>query len=1619
MDKETVSCLKQLNLNNLQEAWVDAVWKNYFTDFGALPPDFDEGSIDSLKKVVKCLKKWASLGDLISDDEPNNAAGFWPILVENNIPYKCLVAYLAYVIDKGVQRKATFCDKQRALLAARIYTCLVIVPGSGAFQIFHPMIYENTLHGLMILTQITDSDYFVGKKHRRRRSSSSSQSSSWASQQTRRRNNRKRTRTNSESSDNNEQSVEEGEDNDNELQDLSNQEKQVLRTHLTSLFKDELLLLKVFSLKSSEESLQLTLRTLVQLTRLEPKTFRSDFNWNDNDDFKQSNNITELAYTGLNLLCNPNHRDPAVTIRKLFQHLLPSLLMISSDGKLCTSAIPSPVLAIRDQTLAFITFLLDNHKASANIHTSSRALIQHLCVKVPDKIEYRTKVAQIILKLLSVLSSSAYAKLMEWFQRLSRNEKTSTRVFVIDLIGMILTQPQRQIDDSIPIEMRRFCLHTYLLKTLICRCSDISSVVRSKAISMFSNCISNVDSSIARTVQQVITPAVVARPPQTRLILTPQLNKELIPSNAGSENDPVVDMENDENRDRTNSDKTAAEQMAITGQMTQSMTVGEDGTPVVTPGTVQLVVMNNLTLEDGEGVVSMLRRRALDAKVFVRKSAVQALENIIKLCALSFNKEDLMTIHGRCLDPGLSVRKQAMQSLTEILLIYPENPDFQWAWLDGVLPLVMDRESSIVEKCLDYLQIVLLENIVAYKQSSAKMNTAAWQMTDTVATVKGTELRRYLQKAFNLMAKKSMFRRGLMKSLITHIDTANNNAAWMLLSELAPAISQTNVDTDPIIDYWNNIANNLSDNDFPTLNRVLLVLGSMAKHVSAQTCQNLIDNLQHNLSQFDSPPELISTMVSTLSKLYNAKYGDVSKAREEIGKWCSDLLKVSDGYLSGVILAENPADAALNEDLIIKHLFTVGELCQLCPTSTPRRIAMLVISLVAAPCIEECSSNSQPAESSEHQQQQQSLSQQTLAVPSNQDVLSQKSSQGFSQGYTQVLSQFSGSKMSTTIRAHAFVTLGKLCLQNESLAKKSIAAMARELETCQDIPIRNNIVIILCDFCVRYTTLTDRYISNIASCVKDPSPLIRKQTLTLLTHLLQEDYLKWKSLLFFRFISTVVDDHSEIEKFAKFCLVDLLLPRNPNMFFQHFIECIFHFNSYEDHMSYNKFPQIDRDKELFSLKGPENSKKRHAIYRFLLENLQDHHRFQLTAKITSEILGGVVDEIIPFDDKSLPLLQDSLSILCCKEIKLSTLRHKTGDDLEEQQELAEAVVATAKKNIITQVVKKNVIENIVPIAIALKHMCEKQRSPLLKDLMNFLQELMKDYKNEVKDILSADKQLAEEIEYDLQRFEQDRLNAQRKAEEAAKTADARTNSPVTDQVARNSLAIQPPILNLLNAANSRRRSSVSAAELITSAKKAVEEAKRLTEIRNSPTAAAAPMNHGAMNERSPLVNNANPGTTNDRSPLVNNDNPGMTTAINEPSSEPLSPALQTLTVPPVNNVLRAISTPHRSIDNITFYQGDIGVSPIPTTTRKPKGKRSVIASKRRNLRSDNTAIDTTEPDILFTMPTENLFRKPDAPPPRIDIVPPSDAEKSESAETSAHTSLKPRPRRKLRSSFRK
>ncbi|XP_052797938.1 condensin-2 complex subunit D3-like [Mya arenaria] len=1303
---ELLKTLGILPLEKISEDWVKGVWESDFTDVSGMDEDvildWDPGQIlPALASMVKLLKGWA--------DSQGEEDVLWSILVEKNISLKCLQAYLAYLILNGHKRGCDACLRGCGMVAARVYVGLVQVPGSAAFKVFHPELYEKSLDYVKLFTMFGSSG---GNKRKRNSVTPVKKGRGGAG-----RGRAKKKHTNSPPLD--EVGGEDGEDeDDNEDQELAPQEVASLRSQLHKLLVDEVLFLERFSLRQSLSSSLHTVQVLSPLTRHEPELFSGDFT--DRTPPSQMS-VPALAFKGLKALCSALHGHVSSLMNATCKCLMGNLMMLIEDKAVVN--ISKQMQNTRDVAIDFVCLLLS--QCGERGEASVRTLLQHMCTRVTDRAEYRTRVAHAIMTIAQQLPTQSYCAMVQWFHKLSRHSQIHNRGFALEIVSALLATPERAPTEAVATEMRPYITHKSLLGILLDRCSDKAPTVRARAITCFSQCLMSGDERIAGTVREIMTPKFQTRNPDRpqRLIMTPGASIRVAVDSVVSSGEGT--------------EMTIAQQTieGASGVLEGQTTAADQITPL---NRVHLTPGFDPNLSDSEGVFSMLRRRLNDERVNVRKAALHALEAAVRFQMPNYTEQNLSCLKDHCRDPGLSVRKQALQSLTDLLADFPTDIIIQTTWLEGALPLVIDRESTLSEKCMETLEEIVISNVVLAVRSKSESHTLAWELLNIISKPQSVDLRRYLQKACHHWSRQGKIKPGLISALESHINTDNDSAAWMLLAQIAPAAPK--IKPAFLLDYW--YSHSAGNCPVEVMERVLTVMKSVAKHLPTES--RLIEDLKSRLLKFDSQPELIAITVATLSKLCSVKSSESGNNSLET-EWATELLTACDKFLSKVVLQID--GVSHNEDQIVCYLFTLGEVVQLCPGRVPKRVFLLVQSMIAAPCITPLPPSQAHSGSSD-------------VLSSSHGSVETQGTQ-FTQG-TQPLTQFRGSQMSNRVRAFAFITLGKLCLQHEGLAKKCIAALARELEVATDPAIRNNVMIVMCDLCVRYTTTANNYIINIASCLKDGSRLVRKQTLTLITRLLQEDFLKWKGALFFRFISTLLDESQEISKFAEFCLVHMLIQRHPTMFFQHFLECVFHFNDYNRHSVYNKFQQTERDRELFSLKGEKHVKSRMRLYQFMMEQMSDDHRFQMQGKLVQEVLGGVVDNLLPINDDSRDLIKDTLAILSSKEIKLSSLKVRPAEEMAlDEQEMAAVVMATAKKTLITQVVKRNVIENIVPVVVAVKHLLEKQRSPLLKELLTYLRELMKDYKEEVKEILSADRQLATEIEYDLRRFEEEQAATSR------------------------------------------------------------------------------------------------------------------------------------------------------------------------------------------------------------------------------------------------------------------
>ncbi|XP_052213027.1 condensin-2 complex subunit D3-like isoform X2 [Dreissena polymorpha] len=1484
-NNKIINVLNVFPLTKLSEEWVKGVWDSDFTDVSGIDEDViletePATVLVYLVELTSCLNHWTK-------HEEGDGEGLWSVLVENDISLKTLQAYLAYLLIRGQKKHADVGAREVGIQAARAYVTLVQVPGSAAFKVFHPELFEKSIDLVKQLLILGSA----GPAKRKRNSITPVKSSQ--SKRSKQRNNKR----NSNASD----VMEEGGDDVNDAdddemaEDLAPQEMARLRKLTHCLLQDMVEFLEKFSIRQSASSGYHAVQVFAPLTRHEPELF--DGNFGENIPVSRMS-VPALAYKALLLLCTPLHGHVGPLTNATCKCLLPNLLMLLGDK--AVQNISKQMISIRDIAINFVGHLLK--QCGDRGQASVRTLLQHMCTKVTDRAEYRTKVAQAVVLVSQQLPAASYGAMVQWFHKLSRHSQINNRGFALEIVSTLLSSPERGASPDVPQELQTYITHKSLLGILLERCSDKAPTVRARAITCFGQCLSSADERVVRTVKDIMTPQFAPRHPNApqRLIRTPgasiRVDSAAHDCTRGSEE--TIAQQTIEGASRLPEGSEVHEQEQITPMNRVHLTPGFDP-----------------NLSDSEGVFSMLRRRARDEKVNVRKAALQAIEAAIRFEMPNCNEQNLKVLRDHCRDPGLSARKQALQCLTDLLVEYPTHPVLQQTWLEGALPLVIDREQTLSDKCMETLEDLILNNVVLIIRSNSPCHQLAWDLLGVIARPHSVDQRRYLQKACAHWSRQGKIKPALISALESHIGSENNAGAWMLLAEIAPAAPKINPSF--LLKYWT--CHGHDENSSDILERVLTVMKYVAKHLQSSDRENLSSDLKSRLLKFDSPPELISVTVATLSKLcsvQSSESGNVALATE----WAKELLTACDSYLSKVILQNDGINSS--EDMVVCYLFTLGEVVQLCPGQVPKRVFLLVQSMIAAPCLP-----LHPPPSEAHTSAHTSAGSDGLSnSQGSTDSHGTQASQGtqFTQG-TQ-LTQFRGSQMSSRIRAFAFITLGKLCLQHEQLAKKVIAALARELEVSTETAIRNNVMMVMCDLCVRYTTTANHYITNISSCLKDRSPLVRKQTLTLITRLLQEDFLKWKGALFYRFISTLLDECEEIAKFGEFCLLHMLIQRHPTMFFQHFMECVFHFNDYRDHAVYNKFSQTEKDRHIFSLKGEQNARFRDKLYKFLLEHMSDDHRFQIQSKLVQEVLGGIVDNILPINADTSELLKDVLAILSCKEIKLSSLKVKPTEEVAtDEQEMAAVVIATAKKTIITQVVKKNVMENVVPIVVSLKHLMERQKSPLIKQVLTYLRELVKDYKTEVKEILSADRQLATEIEFDLRKFEEEQEALVRKlAPNVAPSVQGtpRSGGARSPQIHANSPgpnhATQSPLARSPMGTASPSRSPALKATPAPGARKVGSPVLRIAPLR------ATPMKDAPLSTLA-LLNSARRAMQAPQTPVVLNQN------VEGDSRSAVRPARSQGSTPQMSGkaaASRAISTPSVAMGNITFH-GDANMTFMP------------------------------------------------------------------------------------------
>ena len=712
----------------------------------------------------------------------------------------------------------------------------------------------------------------------------------------------------------------------------------------------------------------------------------------------------------------------------------------------------------------------------------------------------------------------------------------------------------------------------------------------------------------------------------------------------------------------------------------------------------------------------LLCLRARDEKGGVRRAALGALE-AVALATGAVSPADMAAAAGGCSDALLSVRKAAHGALCRLLAAHPDAPGLASTWLTHALPLVGDAEPGVCEPALDAAEQLLLGGIAAWGKRGATA-TASACVADALLRALGTADAACAAAVASAVA--ALARRGRVKPATltalqarlgaTSFDAAEAPGAWVLLAEVTEVIPNA-ADTAFLQAAWDAARasggpTTVSPVVVPSLLRAVAAAAPRFGEAAAAAMAGQLERAV--TAQFTLAPAVAAAHLRACAALASQARGAGTTAG-----WAGRVFAAAAASLEPLVSASGMAGAPQQvrpqaESSARGALLAAGTVALLAPGAVPGELVTLVQALVAATD----GSSSSPAASG--------------------------------------------------VAPHAWAALTKLCLADERLAKRCVPLFVRELSAARCPAVRNNLLVGLADLCVHYTALVDPHAMRLAGCLSDPCELVRRQALALLASLLQRDYLKWKGQLFVRFAAALADDSPGVRGLAASLLADpQLAPRVPLLAYNHFSEALFSLNGFDGGAASacagRSAPQ--QEKSTLAMGGSDGDAraKRLEVLRSLLRAMTPEHRLATASKLCAEVLVPVAEGTLPLPACN-EVLADALAALASKEMSFKAAAAKAGaavpgddDDGDEAGGAGEqgAQLAHAKARVVSTLAKRNVVEHFVPVLIELRTLLTAQKSPLLGHLMACARTTLRDFKDELEDILVADRQMAAELAFDL------------------------------------------------------------------------------------------------------------------------------------------------------------------------------------------------------------------------------------------------------------------------------
>lgn len=365
LKSDTIRVFAKFCTSELHDEWVRNVWDCQFTDVDEELDGFndiyhDVDWVELLKYACDVCRMWSEKGKNTTEDDQNSHhrkddhdrgpedvnCAFWVVLVDNDINYKSILALVAFLICRGRRVGAEVNHRLVSVVASAFYLNLLCIPGSAAFKLFNPMLFQSAIQSLKI-------PHKIAMRSRKRPNADKGN-----------RKGAKKAKRQPMQTQDEDENMDVGE-NDNPFQESDDFENihprdvEKLIENVNMLLNDLIYCLENFSMRGCQQTTEQLILSLATLTELElcvdmPNSPQKLPKY-------RIERLVPLCYKVLSMICSSYHGDLLFITKTVMKSLLPNLLMTGGSSGLVTSTvIPRSILIMKDRTVKFLFSLLDD-----------------------------------------------------------------------------------------------------------------------------------------------------------------------------------------------------------------------------------------------------------------------------------------------------------------------------------------------------------------------------------------------------------------------------------------------------------------------------------------------------------------------------------------------------------------------------------------------------------------------------------------------------------------------------------------------------------------------------------------------------------------------------------------------------------------------------------------------------------------------------------------------------------------------------------------------------------------------------------------------------------------------------------------------------------------------------------------------------------------------------------------------------------------------------------------------------------------------------------------------------------------------------------------------------------